>query len=591
MRFRARATEVLFAPAGPQHTLKSIRSPKISQDGRFFVNLKDSDNDTLGDHRIDPFIAIPHFMQSNRNEIVRGVGVTAFWTLVSRILGMVRDVVTAALFGLAAGGVMDAFVIAFRLPNLFRRLFGEGILSVSVLPAITEKIENDKPSAWQLVSTLIGCVFLLMTLITLVGEVACMLLWYFSTDDDIRLVAGLSAVMLPYLVFISLASIVSATLHALNRFGMPAFVPVILNSLWIGVVLWITSREQKDLHAAAYAIAATVFLGGLFQFIAQWAVLRSLEFRWGWNWVACRKSIKEIGKRFVPMAFGLAIFPLNVLVDTMIAWIFSAPADTEMSWWGGGLVYPLSEGTVAAIYFSERLIQFPVGLLGVAIGVVVFPTFSRQASQGDLKQLGTSLRNSMRGNLILAIPATAGLVLLAEPITTLLFEHGEFTQVDVMRTSQMITTYALGIWAYSLVPILVRGFYATGDSRTPFRLGLAVLFLNLLLDFFLIWRWGENALALSSALSVILFVGLLGLSAHRRWRLLTATSPDEKSLWVTILQSLFATGVMYEVGWFASARLSVVESTFSLNLMRVGIPFVFCLVVYLLISALLGIRR
>ncbi|MDG2207598.1 MAG: murein biosynthesis integral membrane protein MurJ [Pirellulales bacterium] len=437
--------------------------------------MKDSDNDTLGDHRIDPFIAIPHFMQSNRNEIVRGVGVTAFWTLVSRILGMVRDVVTAALFGLAAGGVMDAFVIAFRLPNLFRRLFGEGILSVSVLPAITEKIENDKPSAWQLISTLLGCVFLLMTLITLVGEVACMLLWCFSADDDIRLVAGLSAVMLPYLVFISLASIVSATLHALNRFGMPAFVPVILNSLWIGVVLWITSREQKDLHAAAYAIAATVFLGGLFQFIAQWAVLRSLGFRWGWNWVACRKSIKAIGKRFVPMAFGLAIFPLNVLVDTMIAWIFSAPADTTMSWWGGGLVYPLSEGTVAAIYFSERLIQFPVGLLGVAIGVVVFPTFSRQASQGDLKQLGTSLRNSMRGNLILAIPATAGLVLLAEPITTLLFEHGEFTQVDVMRTSQMITTYALGIWAYSLVPILVRGFYATGDSRTPVRLGLGVL--------------------------------------------------------------------------------------------------------------------
>ena len=539
-------------------------------------------------------------MERHRSPFFRGLRITAFWTLISRLLGMVRDVATAALFGMGENGVMDAFVVAFRIPNIFRRLFGEGALSASALPVLAAKKEVDPLSMWQLVSTLLGCVFLVMSALTLLAEIFCGLLWYWVDGMvEYQLVVGLSAVMLPYLLFIALAAVASAALHAVNHFGTPAFVPVLLNLIWIVAAVGIAPYWKDQPVAQAYLIASAVLLGGFLQFVVQLPVLKRFGMRWQWDWAASRETLLRIARQLIPMAVGLAILPINTLVDTVVAWIFSAPqAGIPISWLGGKSVYPLQEGTVAAIYFAERLYQFPVGLLGVVIGVVAFPALSRHASGGDRQQFINKMTRALRANLFLAIPATAGLILLAQPLTSLLFRHGAFTEIDTLRTSQMVVAYACGIWAYSTLPVLIRGFYASADSQTPFRLGITVIVLNGLVDLALIWPCGETGLAYASAAAAAVFALLLTRKAHLQWHLFSdAMTRGGNAFWknplvITLLRSSVATGVMYTAGHFLLLQmLPSAARSFTGDFLLVSIPLVCCLGIYLLVSLLLGARE
>ena len=539
-------------------------------------------------------------MKFARSPFFRGLKITAFWTLISRLLGMVRDVATAALFGLAENGVMDAFVVAFRVPNIFRRLFGEGALSASTLPAIASRKEADPLSIWQLVSTLLGCVFVVMAFLTLLAEIFCSLLWIAAEGQtEYRLVAGLSAVMLPYLLFISLASIASATLHAFNHFSTPAFVPILLNLTWIFMAIVIAPAWKDAPATQAYLIAIAVLFGGLLQFAFQIPVLRRFGMRWQWNWTANRSTIYRIVSQLIPMAVGLAILPLNTLIDTAVAWAFSASnPETPIAWLGGAIDYPLQEGTVAAIYFAERLYQFPVGLLGVVIGLVAFPALSRHASAGDQSKFVQHMVQALRANLFLAIPATAGLILLAEPLTSLLFRHGSFTETDTQRTAQMVAAYGFGIWAYCTLPIIIRGFYAAEDSQTPFRLGLIVVLINALVDLVCVWRLGETGLAYTSAAAAGLFVLLLTREAHIRWHLLAARLPGEKTmrgkngLIITLLRSSLATVIMYVAGYFLLHQIMpMVPASFGGDFFMVSLLLICCTGLYLLVSLLLGARE
>tara|TARA_Y100001934_G_C12354133_1_gene777140 strand:- start:505 stop:2163 length:1659 start_codon:yes stop_codon:yes gene_type:complete len=535
-----------------------------------------------------------------RSPFFRGLKITAFWTLVSRLLGMVRDVATAALFGLTENGVMDAFVIAFRVPNIFRRLFGEGALSASMLPAIAARREADSHSVWQLVSTLLGCVFVIMAILTLVAELSCGLLWIGSQGQtEYRLVAGLSAVMLPYLLFIAMASVASATLHAFNHFSTPAFVPVLLNSIWIITAVVIAPAWNDAPATQAYLIAIAVLLGGILQFAVQIPVLRRFGMRWQWNWIDNYSAIFRIVRELIPMAVGLAILPINTLIDTAIAWIFSASnPETPIAWLGGTVNYPLQEGTVAAIYFAERLYQFPVGLLGVVIGLVTFPALSRHATTGDRSQFVKQMIQALRTNLFFAIPATAGLILLAEPLTSLLFRHGAFTGTDIQRTAQMVAAYGCGVWAYSTLPIIIRGFYAAEDSQTPFRLGMVVIVTNALVDLICIWQLGETGLAYASAAVATLFVLLLAREAQLRWQLFAGPLIDRQNkqakniLIITLLRSSLATVTMYVVGYFLLRQITpVVSLSFGGRFFIVSIILICSVTLYLLVSWLLGARE
>ncbi len=525
-------------------------------------------------------------MLHERTRLPAGIRVTTFWTMVSRILGMVRDVATAALFGLVGSGAIDAFVIAFRIPNLFRRLFGEGALAGSYLPVLTETLEQSRGAAWQLVSVLLGWLTIVLSAFVLLSELFCAVVWaYADHDSQLQLIAGLSAIMLPYLLFVCLAAQISATLHALNHFSTPAVAPILLNVCWIAAALWIAPGWSENPAQQAYVLAGAVLIGGLLQFGMQFPVLRQFGFRFDFQWKATRQAVRRVTTGLLPTLLGLAIAQINTLVDTFVGWIFSAPtAETTIPWLGHSLMYPLREGVIAAIYFSERIYQLPIGLLGVAVGTVIFPALSRHAFRGNQIEFGNTLTLGLRVTLFLAIPASVGLILLGQPLTVLLFRHGEFTATDALRTAEMVIAYGSGVWAYCALPILARGFYAYGDRHTPWRLGGYIVLLNFVLDLVLIWRFAEVGLALASALVAGLLMILLCVAFSRR-----ITPLHWQSIKATVVRSSFSAFCMFFAGWAILQALPKIETAgLWQEVLRVIVPLICCVIVYWVVSAATG---
>lgn len=449
---------------------------------------------------------------AERSQLFAGLRVTSFGTLASRILGMVRDMATAALFGLSGDGVMDAFVVAFRIPNLFRRLFGEGALAASYLPVLSAKLEHDRKAAWQLASVTLVWLAIILAAVVVVAEAVCAGVWLLYGDaPGMQLLLGLSAVMLPYLFFICLAAQVSGTLHALAHFSTPALAPTLLNICWLAAIWFVAPRLTDDKHLQAYVLAVSVLFAGVLQLAAQLPPLHRLGFRFDYNWAASREAVGQIVRSTGPMVIGLAVTQLNSFIDSLMAWGLSAPADgaEQIAWLGGAVSYPLEPGAAAAIYYGERLYQFPLGLLGMAVATVIFPALSRHAARGQFDRLGEDLTLGVRLVLFLAVPAGAGLVLISDPLARLLFEHGEFTADDAARVGRMIACYGLGVWAFCAAPVIVRGYYALGDQKTPLKTGALAMLVNLALNLALVWPLAEAGLALSTSVSAMLQVALL----------------------------------------------------------------------------------
>lgn len=469
--------------------------------------------------------------ETEQSQLFAGIRVTSFGTLASRVLGMVRDMATAALFGLSGDGVMDAFVVAFRIPNFFRRLFGEGALAASYLPVLAKKLEEDRQAAWQVASVVLVWLSVILALVVVLAEGGCLALWYLEGDrPGMGLLVGLTASMLPYLFFICLAAQVSGTLHALAHFSTPALAPTLLNVCWLLAVWFIAPRVAASKEMQAYVLAGSVLLAGVLQLGAQLPILWSFGFRFDYNWSASREAVWQIVSSLVPMLLGLAITQINTLCDSLLAWSLAAPAESAATvpWLGGAVRYPLESGAAAAIYYGERLYQFPLGLLGMAVATVIFPALSRHAARGQHDRLADDLTLGLRLVIFLGLPAGAGLVLLSGPLARLLFEHGEFTSGDAARVARMIACYGLGVGAYCALPVLVRGFYALGDLRTPVKAGLAAMLANLAMNLALLWPMAEAGLALSTSLAAMLQLALLvGLFARKfgalHWRELAGT--------------------------------------------------------------------
>ncbi|MFH1918394.1 MAG: murein biosynthesis integral membrane protein MurJ [Planctomycetota bacterium] len=523
-----------------------------------------------------------------RHPLIIGARVTSLGTFCSRLLGMLRDMATAALLGLSGGGVMDAFVIAFRIPNLFRQLFGEGALAASYLPVLSAQLEKDRAAAWQLVSVALTWLAVLLVVLVLVAEGACGLAWLAWGDvPGVGLVVGLAAVMMPYLLFICLAAQVAATLHAIAHFGTPALVPAVLNVCWLVGALVVAPHFAPDREAQAYVLAVSVLVAGVLQLGVQLPVLRALGFRFDYDWAASRAAIYQIVGAMGPMVLGLAITQINTISDSLIAWGMAAvPGGPDrIAWLGGAASYPMEQGAVAAIYYGARLYQFPLGVLGMAVATAIFPLLSRHAARGDHGKLGADMTLGLRLVLFLGVPAGVGLILLAEPLARLLFEHGRFTAEDTARTARMIATYAGGVWAYCAVPVLVRGYYALSDRTTPVRVGLAVVGLNLGLNLVLIWPFAEAGLAVATAVSAGVQASLLALLFSRRksrldWPVLGATTVR------TVLSTLLMAAAVV-------ATLAVIPQVHGLlnELARVFGPVVAGVGVFLAAYRLLGGRE
>jgi putative peptidoglycan lipid II flippase len=472
-----------------------------------------------------------------------GLRIVALATLASRVLGMFREIASARLFGV--GPVWDAFSFAFLIPNLARRLFGEGALSAAFLPVFARQLEadpdGDPQSAWQLASAVFSLLAVVLTGIVLAGEVLLWgLSWALAGHAETRLLLGLTAVMLPYSLLICLAAQVTAVLHALGNFRWPALVPVVLNVCWIASIWLVDPLFEPDRVAQIYALAACIVAAGVLQLALQWPSLRKLGFRFDRRWHAVRPAVGQIARAMLPVTLGLSITQINTVLDRLIAWTLMAPAQGA---WAlplpFGLAYPLQPGAVSALYFGERVYQFPLGVFGVALGTVLFPLLSRHAARGELDKVRDDLSLGLRLVIAIGLPASAGLVLIAEPLTRLVYQHGDFTALDTARVAPVLVAYGAGVWAYCAIPILYRGFYAVGERTIPVQVGLIAVALDLALNSTLIWPWGERGLAASTAISAAVQVALLAWMIQRRVGRL-----DGRRLCATGGKALFATLAM-----------------------------------------------
>lgn len=469
--------------------------------------------------------------QRRVGRLMSGLRIVSLCTLLSRVLGMVREIAMAALFG--AGPVLDAFTTAFAIPNLARALFGEGALSTAFQPLfIREHEQHGRDAANRLASAVFVCVALGLSTFVAVAELLLAgVLLIIPLGCSTRLWLTLTSVMLPYLVLICLTAQVGAVLNVAGRFAWPAFVPVLFN---IGslVAIGIVQSLNLDAEHRALWLAFAVLVTGFVQLAASWPILVRSGFQFDRHWREAKGRIRELLRVMAPIVLGLSITQVNTLCDRLIAFGFSEPearpqvsldcdarkVDSEplaIADTSSGFVVdlsksaaPLPAGTASALNLGQRLYQFPLGLLGVALGTVIFPLLTRHAERGEMQSLRDDLALGLRLVMVIGLPASAGLWLLAEPLAVVMFQRGQFTVEDARQTAQMIEAYGIGVWAFCGLLIIQRAYYAIGDRRTPLKIGIAMALLNLALNLGLIWVIGGRGLALSTSLCGILQFGL-----------------------------------------------------------------------------------
>ncbi|MBI4566032.1 MAG: murein biosynthesis integral membrane protein MurJ [Planctomycetes bacterium] len=434
---------------------------------------------------------------ANRPSIFDSARLIGACTFLSRILGMARDILCSHFFG--AGFFWDAFAIAYRVPNLFRRLFGEGALSAAFVPAFVGRIEiGRRDEAFALLNRLLTVLILILGAATLIGigiTIPMSMLW---PDEKTRLVAELLRILLPYCVLVCAGAIVGAALNGLFRFFAPAIAPAVLNLTWIAAILIFATRWSAD--AAIRAVAWAIIAGGLFQMLAMAIPLHREGARFRFQWEPRDPALREVAIRFIPGVFGLALVQINELVDSVIAEL-CVPGD----------------GAVSSLYYGYQLTQLPLSLIGTSLATAAFPGLSAAAARRDRSEFSKLFRGSLTAAIYLSLPATVGLVLFARPIVELIFEHGRFTPEDTARAGTVLALYSAGLWCYIANQVQVRAFHAHGDTRTPVRVSASMVGLNLALNLILVWPFREAGIALSTSLSGLASFAILNRLLRRRY--------------------------------------------------------------------------
>lgn len=421
------------------------------------------------------------------------------FTLISRFLGLAREVLTARVLGDTLVG--SAFAAAFVVPNLFRRLFGEGALSAAFLPEYARLVKSDPEMARKLASLVLGALVLVTGVITLVAEAVLFgILWFGHSNEEVALSIRLTMLMLPMMPMVCLTAILGGMLQAHGRFGPPAAAPVLLNVLMIGgCAVYFLSPTPSRL-AVSYWIGGAAVIASVLQILWSLAALRAVGpvARFTRSWRDAADEGRVVASRFGPVVVGLGALQLSTAMDQLIAmWpIWIGPTAL-------GVVFPLDARSNSILSAASRFYQFPLGVFGLAVATAVFPLLSRAAS--NQHEFAETLRRGIRISLLVGLPATVGLMLVADHVTNVMLGGGRsggglgYRPDGVFRASEVLTGFAPAVWAYSLNNVLTRAFYARGDTKTPMRVSLLSVALNLLFTIGLIWPLGEAGMAWAAA--------------------------------------------------------------------------------------------
>jgi putative peptidoglycan lipid II flippase len=430
-----------------------------------------------------------------REPLARYAGLTGIATLASRILGLARDQTLAAAFG--AGDAMDAFVVAFRIPNLVRDLFAEGAMSAAFVPTFTRELAmHGKDAAWRLGNNVINGLLLTTGALVVAGMlfahplIALYAGSFARVPGKLELTTLLTRVVLPFLPMVAVAAAAMGMLNSLHHYFIPALSPAMFNVATIAGVVTLIPLMERLGWPPIMAVAIAALAGGFGQVAIQWPSLRREGFRYRWTLDPSSPALHRVLVLMGPGTIGLAATQVNLFVNTLLA---------------------TSQGTGAASWltYAFRLMYLPIGLFGVSIGTAVLPAVSRQATAGDLAAMRRTISRGLGLMLMLNVPATLGLIVLATPIVQLLFEHGRFVAADTTATAGAVRLYAIGLAGYSAVRIASPAFYAIGESRTPAMVSGVVIGVNVAASVLLVRAMGFAGLALGTSVAAITNAGLL----------------------------------------------------------------------------------
>ena len=474
-------------------------------------------------------------------------------TLVSRLAGLARDAALAHVLG--AQWVMDAYSMAFRLPNLLRQLLGEGALSAAFVPVFTGYLEKGgRQAANRFMSLMIVVLVTALAAITLAGDGVLLAARYLTeTGSKWHLIFGLSAVLFPFGIMVCLVALLQAALNCRQHFALPALAPVLLNVCIIAGAVAAGLLASGDPVTQVYVIAGFILVAGVVEIAVQVPAMKwaGLRFRPAWD-------LRDAGLRRVlallgPVVLAVGVIQVNVFMDSVIANVLS-PSEAGVTEFQVGpwtIGYPMKIGAASVLYYGPLIYQFPLGVFGIALATVIFPVLTRYAVRKDLPGMARTASYALRLTLFIGVPAGLGIILLCGPLIRLVFNHGKFAEAPdaVARTAWVAGVFSLGLWSYQANHILNRAFYAMEEIRTPRRIAVAAAGLNFCCNLVFVWFLQERGLALATVLAAIFQTVLLSRTlgrrcAHLEWRAIGASLAR-----TCLAAAVMGAAVWAAVGW------------------------------------------
>jgi putative peptidoglycan lipid II flippase len=509
----------------------------------------------------------------SKERIAESAGRISGATIVSRLLGLARDSIFAAVFGTTY--FADAFNVAFLIPNFLRRVFGEGTLNASYVPVYTHYLRRDgEERAVEFASKIFSVLMVILGLVVLFGTVLAgpiVNLYAFGWKDSpetISLTVKLTRILFPYIFFVALAALAGGTLNSRGYFGIPAFAPAFLNISLIAAALLILRMGSQAGEWAITLFSFGALLGGVLQIVIQLPLVRKTGHRFRFDPDFKDPGTKWVGRLMMPGMLAFAVTQINVLVDTLLA-------------------TTLPEGSVTALRLGNRIAIQPLGIFGVAITTAALPTLAAHAAEEDRARLVEDFAFSLRLMLALLIPSAIGLMVLATPVVRLLFERGQFTATrSTPMTAQALFYYATGLFAYGGVKAVVQAFYSMKDTVTPMKIAVLSVGLNITLDIILVRQFGLVGLALATAVSATVGFVLLCLLLQRRLGSIKA-----REIWNAVLKILGVSVMMGIVIYLMAAYLDPVATHLWGKLAQVGVSIVAGVALFIGVSFILKVRE
>lgn len=430
-------------------------------------------------------------MNTLNNKLIKSTAIVGSMTMISRVLGFVRDIVIARFFG--ADGGTDAFFVAFKIPNFMRRLFAEGAFSQAFIPVLSDYKENKSTEALKdLIEKTAGTLAMILFFITLLGVIGAPVLIYLfapgfaMNGTRFDLTVDMLRLTFPYLFFISLTAMAGGVLNTFGKFAIPAITPVFLNLSFLAAVFWLSPLLDQPIMALAWG----VLLAGIVQLAFQFPYLNKLGLMPRLKFDRQHVGVKKIMNLMLPALFGVSVTQINLLVDTLLASFLVA-------------------GSVSWLYYSDRLVEFPLGIFGIALATVILPNLAKSHAAEKHDEFSASLDSGLRWVMVIGIPAAAGLYFLAAPMLTTLFQYDAFSPEDVNKAALSLMAYSIGLPAFILVKVLVPGFTSRQDMKTPVKIGVIAVIANLILSLSLVSFLQHAGLALATSLAAFVNAGLL----------------------------------------------------------------------------------